>query len=107
MTTLDAYFPGTRIYGERTFTRAADETDPLTGSTGIVTLYDPTDTAIATINATVVVAGDFASLTATYEHTLTDNSVPGVWTEDWDFANVLVVAEQHKFRVRHRIGVSV
>ena len=107
MAQLDSYYPGTRLYATRTFTRAAGETDPLTGSIGTVTLYDPTGTALTPINATIVVALDFASLTATYEHTLADDSTPGVWVEDWDFDNVLVVAEQHRFRVRYRVGVSV
>ena len=63
--------------------------------------------AATTIPAVITVAPDFASLTATYEHTLADLAIPGVWVEDWDFDNVLVVAEQHRFRVRYRIGVSV
>ena len=99
MPSLTSLYPGTRVYSSRVFTRAAGETDTIAGSTGTVTLYDPTDTSIATPTVTVSVDGGGAFLTATYEYTLSTSAVAGVWHEKWAFSNVLVVVEEHTFRV--------
>jgi hypothetical protein len=98
---MDSYYPGGRMYVSRTFTRATGETDPLTGSTATVTLADPEGTEV-TVDPTETVGGGNAEVTGVFEYTIPDDAVPGVWTEAWDWSNVLVDAREFQFRVLRR-----
>jgi hypothetical protein len=96
MPEIAPFSPGGRAYGRVVFTRSIYETDDVTTTTATVTLVDPVG---AEVTVTPALSNTTSTVQVSWEYTLPDAAVPGLWTAVIQTATALIAHDESTFRV--------
>jgi hypothetical protein len=97
MPEIATFYPGGRAYGRVTFSRSALETDDVSTTTATLTLVDPAGTEVTSVTPTLT--NTTSTVQASWEYTLPDAAVPGIWTAVIQTATALIAHDEATFRV--------
>jgi hypothetical protein len=96
MPEIATFYPGGRAYGRVVFTRSTYETDSVATTTATVALVDPVGTEVAVVPT---LTNTTSTVQVSWEYTLPDAAVPGIWTAVTQTAAALIAHDESTFRV--------